>query len=147
MPCANRSFFPTCLLPCTVQDARMADIRLASLVYLPCLRLHVLRAYCTFASKQAVSITLFGPRPNKKSGWKFQIPCAQWNDTFLLHRPDPSHRALYAEQRRGVVGTAMLSNGEEHFGLTGRNDRTGQSGPRPWSQISRSHKTKMPCSN
>ena len=25
-----------------------------------------MRAYCTFASKQAVSITLFGPRPNKK---------------------------------------------------------------------------------
>ena len=25
---------------------------------------HQLRAYCTFASKQAVSITLFGPRPN-----------------------------------------------------------------------------------
>ena len=42
----------------------MADIRLASHVYLPCLRLHVLRAYCTFASKQAVSITLPGLRPN-----------------------------------------------------------------------------------
>ena len=76
-----------------------------------------------------------------------EIPCTQWNDTFLLHRPDPSHRALYAGQRRGVLGTAMLSNGEEHFGLTDRNDRTGQSGPRPWSQISRSHRTKMPCSN
>ena len=25
-----------------------------------------LRAYCTFASKQAVSITLFGPRPSNK---------------------------------------------------------------------------------
>ena len=25
-----------------------------------------MRAYCTFASKQAVSITLFGPRPNNK---------------------------------------------------------------------------------
>ena len=35
------------------------------LVYLPCLR-YVLRAYFTFASKQAVSITLFGPRPNNK---------------------------------------------------------------------------------
>ena len=42
----------------------MADICLASLVYLPCLRYHVLRAYCTFASKQAIPITLFGPRPN-----------------------------------------------------------------------------------
>ena len=37
-----------------VQDVRMADIRLGSLVYLPCLRWHVLRAYCTFASKQAI---------------------------------------------------------------------------------------------
>ena len=44
----------------------MADILLASLVYLPCFRWHVLRAYCTFTSKQAVSITLFGPRPNNK---------------------------------------------------------------------------------
>ena len=43
---------------------RGTDIRLASLVYLPCWRQHVLRAYCTFASKQAVSITLVGPRPN-----------------------------------------------------------------------------------
>ena len=47
-------------------DVRMADISLASLVYLPCLREHILRAYCTFASKQAVCITLFGPRPNNK---------------------------------------------------------------------------------
>ena len=47
-----------------VQDVRMADILLASLVYLPCLREEVLRAYCTFASKQAISITVFGPRPN-----------------------------------------------------------------------------------
>ena len=49
-----------------VQEVRMADIRLASLVYLACLRKHVLRSYCTFASKQAVSINLFGPRPNNK---------------------------------------------------------------------------------
>ena len=55
-----------------VQDLRMADIRLASLVYLPCLRWHVLRAYCTFASKQAVSITLFGPRPNKKRAFSMK---------------------------------------------------------------------------
>ena len=42
-----------------LNDVRMADIRLASLVYLECLRYHVLRAYFTFASNQAVSITLF----------------------------------------------------------------------------------------
>ena len=33
-----------------LKDVRMADIRLASLVYLPCLHKHVLRAYCAFAS-------------------------------------------------------------------------------------------------
>ena len=48
------------------QDVRMADIRLAWLVYLSCFRWHVLRAYCTFTSKQPVSITLFGARPNNK---------------------------------------------------------------------------------
>ena len=49
-----------------LNDVRMADIRLASLVYLECLRYHVLRAYFTFASNQAVSITLFllGQRSN-----------------------------------------------------------------------------------
>ena len=54
-----------------VQDVRMADIRLAWLVYLPCLRYDVLRGYCAFASKQAVSITLFGPRPNNKESCPF----------------------------------------------------------------------------
>ena len=39
-----------------LNDVRMADIPLASLVYLRCLRLQVLRAYCTFASKQAGSL-------------------------------------------------------------------------------------------
>ena len=43
-----------------LNDVRKADFRIASLVYVS--------TYCvpTFASKQAVSITLFGPRPNKK---------------------------------------------------------------------------------
>ena len=56
-----------------LNDVRKADIRLASLVKLPCLRQHVLRAYCTFASKQAVSITLFGPRPNNNIGIFFKF--------------------------------------------------------------------------
>ena len=49
-----------------LNDVRIADIRLASLVYLfvyvstNCVPI----AQCTFASKQAVAITLFGPRPN-----------------------------------------------------------------------------------
>ena len=34
------------------------------LVYLACLLSHVLRAYCNFESKQAISISLFGRRPN-----------------------------------------------------------------------------------
>ena len=34
------------------------------LVYFACLRSHVFRAYCNFESKQAISITLFGRRPN-----------------------------------------------------------------------------------
>ena len=52
----------------------MADIRLALLVYLHCLRLQVLRAYCIFASKQAISITLFGPRPKKNWPKKLTHP-------------------------------------------------------------------------
>ena len=43
-----------------------ADICFAWLVYLACLHLHVLRAYCTFELKQANLITPFGRHPNKK---------------------------------------------------------------------------------
>ena len=38
----------------------------AWLVYLVCLRSHVLRAYCNFELKKANSITLFGRHPNNK---------------------------------------------------------------------------------
>ena len=48
-----------------VRDVRVADIRVAWLVYLACLRSHILRAYCNLESKQANSISLFGRRPNK----------------------------------------------------------------------------------
>ena len=51
---------------CCVVTHRAADIRVAWLVYLACLRSHVLRAFCNFESKQTNSITLFGRRPNKK---------------------------------------------------------------------------------
>ena len=51
---------------CCVVTHRAADIRVAWLVYLACLRSHVLRANCNFESKQANSITLFGRRPNEK---------------------------------------------------------------------------------
>ena len=53
---------------CCVVTQRGADFRVAWLVYLACLRLHVLRAYSNFESKQAKSISLFGRRPNKYKG-------------------------------------------------------------------------------
>ena len=37
-----------------VQVVRVADVRVAWLVYLACLHSHVLRAYCNFESKQAI---------------------------------------------------------------------------------------------
>ena len=49
-----------------LNDVRMTDIRLASLLYLRCLRMQELRTYCSIASKQAISITLFGPRSHNK---------------------------------------------------------------------------------
>ena len=36
---------------------------------------------------------------------------------------------LQAGYKRAVLGTTILSNGKEHFGLTDRNDQTGQRGP------------------
>ena len=50
------TFFPACFLPYTSRSGRLA-----------CLSSHVLRAYCNFHSKQAISITLFGRRPIKKT--------------------------------------------------------------------------------
>ena len=49
-----------------VRVVRVEDIRVAWLVYLDSLRSNVLRAYCNFESKHAISITLFGRRPNNK---------------------------------------------------------------------------------
>ena len=45
-----------------VRDVRVADIRVAWLVYLACLRSHILRAYCDLESKQANSITWATPK-------------------------------------------------------------------------------------
>ena len=47
-----------------IRVVRVADIRVAWLVYLAYLHSQVLRAYFNFESKQAISITLFGRRPN-----------------------------------------------------------------------------------
>ena len=57
---ASRAFFSACFLPCT---SRSRSTHSRRLVYL---RSNVLlRAFCNFESKHAMSITLFG-RPNKK---------------------------------------------------------------------------------
>ena len=78
-----------------------------------------------------------------------EILRVQWNGTFRLHRPDPSHRALgycsCSRIQKSGTGDNNLSNGKEHFGPTDRNDQTGQRG-RP-----RSDETEMVrsilCSN
>ena len=49
-----------------VRVVRVADISVTWLVYLACLRSHLLRSNCNFESKRAILITLFGRRPNKK---------------------------------------------------------------------------------
>ena len=53
---------------CCVVTHRAADILVTSLACLPS---HVLRAFCNFESKEAISITLFGRRPNNKN--KIQV--------------------------------------------------------------------------
>ena len=58
--------------------------RVARLVYLACLRSHVLRAYYNFESKQAISITLFGRRPNNNSYSKIDMR-GGWHK-FLLEK-------------------------------------------------------------
>ena len=55
------ALFLACFLPCTSRSRGKCLRRLA------CLRSHVLRAYCNFESKRAISITLFGRRPIKKT--------------------------------------------------------------------------------
>ena len=62
-----------------------------------------------------------------------KVPRAQWNSIFRSHIPDASHRAFgYCSRKqdaRVVLGIAIVSNGNGHFGPTYRNDQTGQSGP------------------
>ena len=52
------------------------------LVYLACLRSHVLRAYYNFESKQAISITLFGRRPNSNNYSKIDM-MGGWHKSLL----------------------------------------------------------------
>ena len=59
---AGRAFFPTSFFPCTSRFRGRHSRRLACLL-MACLRSYVLRAYCKFESKQAISIYT---RPNKK---------------------------------------------------------------------------------
>ena len=58
---AMGALFLACFLPCTSRSRGKCLRRLA------CLRSHVLRAYCNFESKRAISITLFGRRPIKET--------------------------------------------------------------------------------
>ena len=55
---ATRTFFPACFLP---SRSRGRHSR-----HLAFLRSHILRAYCNFELKQAISRTLFGRHPNEK---------------------------------------------------------------------------------
>ena len=57
---AERALFLACFLPCTSRSRGKHSRRL---VYL---RSHVLHAYCNFESKQTISSTLFGRRPNNE---------------------------------------------------------------------------------
>ena len=68
-------------------------------------------------------------------GLAFYRHPAEWNDTFRLHRPEPSHRALaYCVlanriQRSSTGDNNFVRNEKGHFCPTDRNDRNGQSGP------------------
>ena len=52
------------LMLCRDTSRGRHSCRFAWLIYSACLRSHVLRAYCNLETKQAISITLFGRRPN-----------------------------------------------------------------------------------
>ena len=69
------AFFPVCFLPCA-SCSRGGDSR-----RLVCLRSHVLRAYCNFESKQAISINLFRRRPNTENVRKHQLVMASLENT------------------------------------------------------------------
>ena len=86
--------FPICLL-CLICAMYVTRINAVSwqiarqtfysrLVYLACLRSHVLRAYYNFESKQAISITLFGRRSNNNSYSKIDMR-GGWHK-FLLEK-------------------------------------------------------------
>ena len=82
---------------CCVVTQRATDVRVAWLVYLACLRSHVLRDYCNFESKQANTITLFGRRPNNNKTCKqnrFHGWC-DMEDRILETRAESSGSVLY----------------------------------------------------
>ena len=80
-----------------VQDVRMADISLASLVYLPCLRQRVLPAYCTFASKDKKSKDLMhqsipaAPSPPATAGHLPALSVPGVGHLQILHCPGAGH--------------------------------------------------------
>ena len=62
-PCVALTYSSQLSFPHSLYLVRVV-IHVNWLVYLACLLSHVLRAYCSFESKQAISISLFGRRPN-----------------------------------------------------------------------------------
>ena len=61
-----------------------------------------------------------------------EIPRAQWNGTFRLHRPVPSHHAFCycsstQDTKERYLGQQLCQMEKGHLGPTNRNERTGQS--------------------
>ena len=88
-----------------VLTQRVADVRVAWLLYLASLRSHVLRAYCNFESKQANSITLFERRPNNKPYTRFsgghalslETRCPTLKNFIYLRRHERGKFLTYAQ--------------------------------------------------
>ena len=79
----------------------------ASLRLFTCLVLH---AYCTFVSKQAVSITLFGPRPN--NNWQEKLADEK---SLELKKKEKEEGAGREEHRQSAV-ELLGQTVKKHFG-------------------------------
>ena len=75
--------------------------------------------FATLETRRALSI---------QQHFRFEIsemPLAQRNGTFWLHRPEPSHHVLlFGWTQKSSTGPTVFTNGKGHFGPTDRNDRT-----------------------
>ena len=92
-----------------VLTQRVADVRVAWLLYLASLRSHVLRAYCNFESKQANSITLFGRRPNnfekfqQANATAIRICCKCCKLTIFIYTTDVKWCHFFIENDTGTI--------------------------------------------